>query len=171
MGIWCESGCWHWCAVYIIALGGANNLVCTVCAKGWVFCCPDKWCYCPVMRCSRGWRSFTAGSKQDGMWFLKVTPPFPFSGEVRPWKTQPVELLFSHLEQCIQKKKQSKLSIAIQITGEIARLGNNIIFRPIAVESRMPLKVSLEDGSFLCIMVFFLVCLNNILMHSWTWKA
>lgn len=53
------------------------------------------------MQGSLGGRSFTAGSKQDRMWVLEVTPLLPLSGELRLRKHNPGNCLFSACK-CIQ---------------------------------------------------------------------
>lgn len=48
-----------------------------------------------------GEHSFTAGSKQDRMWVLEVTPLLPLLGELRLRKRNPGNCLFSACK-CIQ---------------------------------------------------------------------
>ena len=87
--------------------------------KWWELCCSLMWClwYRPVMRGSPGWCSFTEGSKQDRMWFLEVTPLFPFSGEVRLQKHNPGRYSLPFTSVYNKEKTGSTPSLNIQMCG------------------------------------------------------
>lgn len=51
------------------------------------------------------------------MWFLEVTPLFPFTGEVRLWKTQPGEIFSSIYSVYSKEKTGSTPSLNIQMSG------------------------------------------------------
>lgn len=69
-----------------------------------------------------GRRSFIAGSKQDRMWVLEVTPLLPLLGELRLRKQNPGNCLFSACK-CIQLEVKTGLipGLNIEMSGFVMK--------------------------------------------------